>query len=500
MPSENRLHPYSILFAFLTQIRLFVVPGIFVMMGSSSRGDGWWTPWMMLLIIPNAIVAVLRYVTFRYRYDESDMVIRSGLVFRKERHIPYARIQNIDAVQNLLHRLLHVVEVKVETGGGETAEARMSVLPMAAFHEMRAHVFAQHRDASVDAPAVPKPPEAALLQLGTRELLLYGFIDNRGAVVVGAALGVLWEFGLVDWLAPDVFDGPVRGRGAVRNLIRDVIADVTVSIDRILIGIAVLGALLLLVRVLSMGWAAVRLHGFRLSLIDGDARTEYGLLTRVAATIPLRRIQTLSIRETPMHRLFTRVAVKADTAGGRVEEGGRKTDREWLAPILRRPALPDFVRALLGHAYDAVDWRPVAPGAFRREVKGWLFVAALMFTGLAYLARWWAVPVLPLLILWAALCAHQTIKHLGWAITDEAVVFKRGWLWRRVVIVRFAKIQTVSIAESPFDRRTAMAAVHVDTAGASERSVVHIPYLARDTAAALHARLAREAAQRQFKW
>src|SRR5687767_3006199 len=172
MPSENRLHPYSILFAFLTQIRLFVVPGIFVMMGSSSRGDGWWTPWMMLLIIPNAIVAVLRYVTFRYRYDDSDMVIRSGLVFRKERHIPYARIQNIDAVQNVLHRLLHVVEVKVETGGGETAEARMSVLPMTAFHEMRAHVFGQQRGDSVDAPAVPKPPEAALLQLDTRELLL----------------------------------------------------------------------------------------------------------------------------------------------------------------------------------------------------------------------------------------------------------------------------------------------------------------------------------------
>jgi len=499
MPSENRLHPYSILFAFLTQIRLFVVPGLFVMVGASSRGDGWWSPWMMLFIIPSAIGAVLRYITFRYRYDDSDMVIRSGLVFRKERHIPYARIQNIDAVQNVLHRLLHVVEVKVETGGGETAEARMSVLPMTAFHEMRARVFAPHRGIDDEAPAVPKPPEA-LLRLGTGELLLYGLIENRGAVVAGAVLGVLWEYGLVDRLAPSVFDGPVRGRGAVRNLVRDIIADVTVSVDRIMIGIAVVAALLVLVRFLSMGWAAVRLHGFQLSLIDGDARTEYGLLTRVAATIPLRRIQTLSIRETPLHRLFRRVAVKADTAGGRVDEAGARTDREWLAPTLRRAALPDLVRSLLGHAYDTLDWRPVAPGAFRREVKGWLFVAAVMCAGLAYWTRWWAVPVMPVLIAWAVLCAHQTIKHLGWAITDEAIILKRGWLWRRVVIVRFAKIQTVSIGENPFDRRTAMAAVHVDTAGATERSVVHIPYLARDTAASLHARLAREAAHRQFKW
>lgn len=500
MPSENRLHPFSILFAFLTQIRLFVVPGIFVMLGSSSRGDGWWSPWMMLFIIPSAIGAVLRYITFRYRYDDSDMVIRSGLVFRKERHIPYARIQNIDAIQNVLHRLLNVVEVKVETGGGETAEARMSVLPIAAFHEMRARVFAEHRVAAVDAPAVTTVPGTALLTLGTRELLLYGFIENRGAVIVGAAFGVLWELGLLDRLAPTVFDGPVRGRGAVRNLIRDVVSNVTVSVDRILIGVAALLALLLLVRILSMGWAAVRLHGFKLALIAGDARTEYGLLTRVAATIPLRRIQTLSIRETPLHRLFSRVAVKADTAGGRVEEGGGKADREWLAPILRRDALPPFVRLLVGHSYDDVDWQPLAPGAFRREVKGWLFVAALMFAGLAYWTGWVAVPVLPVLLVWAMLCAHQTIRHLGWAMTDEAIVFKRGWLWRRVVIVRFAKIQTVSIGESPFDRRTAMAVVHVDTAGASERSVVRIPYLSRETATALHARLAREAAQRQFKW
>jgi putative membrane protein len=499
MPSENRLHPLSVLFAFLTQIRLFVVPGIFVLVGRSSRGDGWWEPWMMLLIIPSAIGAVLRYITFRYRYDDSEMVIRSGLIFRKERHIPYARIQNIDAIQNVLHRLLNVVEVKVETGGGETAEARMSVLPMSAFHEMRAHVFAEQRLARPDAPADKTTPQAPLLELKTRELLLYGFIENRGAVVVGAALGVLWEFGLVDRLGPRVVGAP-RGRGAMRNLVRDVISDVTVSIDRILIGIAVILALLLLVRVLSMGWAAVRLHGFTLTLIDGDARTEYGLLTRVAATIPLRRIQTLSIRETPLHRLFSRVAVKADTAGGRLDEGGGRADREWLAPILQLGAVPEFVRALLGHAYDGVDWRPAAAGAFRREVKGWLFIAAVMFGGLAYLTRWWAVPVLPAMVVWAVLCAHQTIKHLGWATTDDAILFKRGWLWRRVIIVKFAKMQTVTLNESPFDRRTTMATLHIDTAGASQRSVVHIPYIARDTAAAMHARLSREAAQRQLKW
>jgi membrane protein YdbS with pleckstrin-like domain len=103
-------------------------------------------------------------------------------------------------------------------------------------------------------------------------------------------------------------------------------------------------------------------------------------------------------------------------------------------------------------------------------------------------------------VVWAAVGARKTIEHLGWALTDEAILLKSGWLWRRVVVVRFAKIQTVSRHESPFDRRTHMSRIYVDTAGASDASVVNIPYLARDAAEALYTQLAQEAAQRQFKW
>jgi uncharacterized membrane protein YdbT with pleckstrin-like domain len=127
MSSEQRLHPYTILFAFLTQIRIFLLPGIFLMLGIGSwgsewgpRGGDWWQPWMMIFIVPAAAAAVVRYLTYRYRYEENELVIRSGLLFRKERHIPYARIQNIDAEQNILHRLLNVIEIKIETGGGRS--------------------------------------------------------------------------------------------------------------------------------------------------------------------------------------------------------------------------------------------------------------------------------------------------------------------------------------------------------------------------------------------
>jgi putative membrane protein len=467
---------------------------------------------MMAFVIPNALVAVFRYMTYRYRYDASEMVIRSGLIFRKERHIPYARIQNVDAVQNLLHRLLNVVEVRLETGGGQTAEATMSVLPLPAFHEMRDRVGVERHAAAATRTAAAEDTtgEATaaaraagttpILTLDTRELVLCGFLENRGAILITAGFGVVWELGLLDRWAGQAFRG--RGGGRVmRDLIRTTISDTDVAFGRIALTIGAFIGLLILVRLLSMVWALTRLYGFRLVRVNEELRSEYGLLTHVTATIPLRRIQTLSIVEGPLYRLFGRVVVHADTAGGRPKEG-EKTTRESLAPILRRDRLPAFVRQLLGDRVDLerIAWNPVAPGAFRREVKGWLFTALIIVALAAGAVGWRALALAPFTIAWAIVAARRTVRHLGWAVTEDAALMRRGWLWRRVNIVPLVKIQGVALLETPFDRRTRMARLRVDAAGASEATRVAVPYLERPVAVGAHARLAAAAATTEFKW
>jgi putative membrane protein len=498
MQSERRLHPVSIVFAFISQIRAFVVPAVLVLLGAQSRG-GDWQPWMMLFIVPNAIVAMLRYLTYRYRYESHEMVILSGLLFRKERHIPYARIQNIDAVQNVLHRLLNVVEVRVETGGGQTPEATMSVLPVTAFREMRERVFAD-RHALDSANVTNASSPAPLLKLSIRELMLFGFIENRGAVVIAAAFGLGWELGLFERGFDDAIADRALGGGLIRDLVRGVFGDIRVAPERIALAVAAFAGLLLFIRLLSMGWALVRLYGFHVTLDGDDLRSEFGLLTRVVATVPLRRIQTVSIRETPLHRLFSRASIRADTAGGRGAEVGR-ADREWLAPLIDRAAAPGMVRRLLGEMNLAdVTWQPVAPRAFRREIKGWLILALVVQFASAGVLGWSSLWLAPFLIVWAAICARQTVRHTAWAETSDAILFRAGWLWRRTSIVRYTKIQTVTLATSPFDRRTAMARVRVDTAGSSIGSRIDIPYLECLTAVALHGQLSQRAAAQQFRW
>ncbi len=508
MPSEHRLHPLSVLFGLVAQVRNFLLPGVFVLFAGSQGWWGDWQRWAMVLVIPYAFVAILRYVTFRYRYEAHEMVIRTGLLFRNERHVPYARIQNLDAVQNVFHRLLGVVEVRVETGGGQEPEAKMSVLPVAAYEEMRRRVFAGRTgvEAPADAEAPPSAaPDRTLLRLPLIELLLCGFIENRGVVLIATGFGLIWELGLGNTLMERIFGGEISGRFMIRDLFRSLLGQTGFPLGRIALTFAAFAGLLLFIRLISMVWALTRLYGFRITRAGEDLRTEYGLFTRVVATIPLRRIQTLTIREGPFHQLFRRASVKVQTAGGGGEGGEEKADakqREWLAPIIRRDELPAFLHEVAPEVDLAtIAWRPVEPRAFRRVLKQSVLMSIVFSLPFVVALKAWALVPLAVFLVWGYINSRIYVRNLGWAVTDSAVLFRSGWIWRQVSVARFAKIQAVAIHESPFDRRAAMARVRVDTAGAGMTAHrVDIPYLARETARDLYRLLARQAAHTAFRW
>ncbi len=502
MPSERRLHPASILFALWQQAQNLLLPGLVLVLG--ARNSEWgWEAWAMLAFIPVAAGAIAHYLSFRYRYDPTELVIRSGILFRNERHVPYARIQNVDAVQSLLHRMLGVAEVRLETGGGSEPEAILRVLPVEAQEEMRRRVFAGAARPALAEPgsASPEAAERVLLRLPGRELVLLGLIENRGVVVLGAAFGLLWELGLLDRLSDQLFGGRVSARGVVRELFGALFGRGDPPFGKIALSLAAFAAFLLVMRLLSVSWALVRLHGFSLSAAGDELRTRFGLLTRVSATIPLRRIQTVTIHEGPLHRLFDRAALRVQTAGGS-GEGQGETHREWLAPLVRRRRVPELLRALLPEVdLEGVAWQPPAPGAFRRELKAGVVVAVLVCLALSRMLGAWVLPVLVLLLAWSGLRARLHVGHLGHVLTGGAVAVRGGWLWRETTLARFAKIQAVALRASPFDRRARMASLHVDTAGGGELShPVQIPYLEIERARALFLELSSQAASTSFRW
>jgi putative membrane protein len=535
MPSDHRLHPTSVLFALAGSLRTLLLPAVLLMVTSGrsspdSSNGGWWSPaewinrslpgdfaianwqfWILLLLIPATIAALLNYFSFRLRYEGTELVIRSGIFFRNERHVPYARIQNLDAVRNPAHRLFGVAEVRLETGGGQTPEATISVLHESVFEEMRRRIFEGRAEAAAaprDESEPPSPSAAVvesrtLLHLPLRELLLNGLLDNRGMVLIAAASGVLWEAGVLGVVADRLAAGVFRP-GLVRETARELATgDILAFLARIVVLAIGIIAVLALVRVLSMVWSVVRLYDFRLSRVGDDVRTEYGLLTRITATIPLKRVQSLTVKESPLQRLFERMSIRVETAGGHGAPGQQpKQPREMLAPIIATSAVPALVHeVLLGFTLDGLDWQTLHPRAFRRAVKPAIVISLIMAVPIVFWLGWAGLFVLLFTVPWMVTLAWSHVRHTQWAKTDDALVLRSGWIWREITVVPIAKIQAVGRVESPFDRRAAMAGVRVDTAGsATPQHRINIPYLARETAASLYERLAAQTAQTTFRW
>ena len=514
MQSEHRLHPATLLFDMAKHAKNFAVPAVMVIFGTSqSSGGQWgmfsrlpsgWESWLLVLFVPAAIASLIRYLTFRLRYDSHELVIRSGLIFRHERHVPFSRIQNVDAIQNVVHRLFGVAEVRVETGGGKEEEARLSVLPLAAVHELRDRVYGTTGRVEPGTTALGTEhsthPEV-LLHLPFREVLLAGFLENKGMVLIGAAMGVGWETGVLNRLGGYAAAADVD-RGTFRALIRALVDDGPLPMSGIAIAIAVFAVILVLVRVVSMVWALVRLYDFRLSQVGEDLRSEYGLFTKVAATVPIRRVQAITINSGPLHRLLRRATVRVATAGGAGTQQAAANVRERLAPLIRQEALPHLLRQLVpGFDLTAVDWQPVHPRAFARAVKPALIFTALATFIAALLIGWGAIGVLIVMLPWGVISTRQYVAHLGWAEGDEVVVMRSGWISQRITLARINKIQAVAIHQTPFDRRAAMGRVRVDTAGAGEFSHrVDIPYLDHQVACGLAGRLSGAAANTAFRW
>jgi putative membrane protein len=488
-----------VLFLLAGQLRQFAVPVLIALvLGSRSRETAWQI-YALPVLVPYALFVVVRYLTFNYTFGNGELVIRSGLFFKNERHVPYPRIQNLDAVQNAMHRLFGVVDVRVDTGSRAEADATLSVVSWPAYQEIRRRVLEGGSVArGTDVPE--GTPDHTILALRLRDLAVLGLIENRATVLVAAVLGLLWETGMLERTVSRI-GIDVAGQGVVRRLFVSVVRDGTLRLNDVLRAGASIVAVLIGLRIVSVIWAVVRLYGFRLMLAGAELRTEYGLLTRVSATVPQHRIQTLTVGRGLIHRWFDRASVRVETAGGDAA-GQSSRGRESLAPIIEESELPALLSSVLPDVSLAKpDWHGPAAGAFGRELRARLVLAPVGALLSAVVLGWWAVAVLAFFIAWGWMSARIYTSRLGWALVDGAVLFRTGWMWRRLTVARFSKVQAVSMTQSPFDRRHRMASVRVDTAGAGGASNrVDIPYLNVETATELFGQLATAAARTALRW
>lgn len=497
MASDNdfqptlRLHALSWLFGLSGAIKQMVLP-LIALLFFNVRDDtpGPLGPWIVPIIVAAvAIRAVWIQLTFRYGFSPTGLVVREGTIFRNVRHIEYARIENIDTERGVLHRLLGLAEVRVQTSTGGKPEALISVLDLAAVQQMRERVFS---DAKPAEKTIETPAENTLLHLGIGELVRHGLIDNRGMILVAAAFGVLHEAGVFE-INQALVDRALQSSSAAGLAALGLMMQIALGI------LTILGAIIA-VRILSVILAIMTFYDFRLTRVAGDLRARYGLFTRVALTLRTRRIQAVHQNESLLHRWFHRVSLDVDLAGdsgGESNGDNSRMRKRWLAPVCPANAAPALIAAALPSLdwNTEPDWQPLASGARGRIFRKTALWSVLILTAPAiWYLREGAIVVMLSCIPLAWMHAHLYVKYTRWALAGDAVLFRCGWLNRQLTIVPRDRVQALSVEATPFDRRSRMASIYIDTAGASAMTAgIRIRYLATDAAERLATALYRTA-------
>jgi putative membrane protein len=113
-------------------------------------------PLFPVLLIPSWF----RYHTMHYRFDEEGVSMGWGILFRREIHLTYARIQDLHLESNGVERWLGLARIAVQTASG-SARAEMTIEGIREFEELRDFLYSRMRGHSLGTRAAAAPAAAA---------------------------------------------------------------------------------------------------------------------------------------------------------------------------------------------------------------------------------------------------------------------------------------------------------------------------------------------------
>jgi putative membrane protein len=457
-----RLHPLSVPYRAARTVGNLVLLFIFALFGIPQFLDGALAFAIAGVLVVLGLLAIVGwqyayYRRFSYDLTEDTLDVDAGVLSRRSREIPYGRIQNVEIERSVVQRALGLAEVRVETAGGSDTEAQFQFVGAAEADRLQNELSERKRRSRADeagtdvaggtaagasdtsAAGTPAERREDLFEIAPRELVVLGLVSLDARILPLAFFAI----------APFVSN--------IERLLGGSAGLAVLAVPAIVL------AIYLATTGLSAAYAVTNYYGFRLWRIDDELRYERGLLQRFSGTIPLPKVQAVTITENLAARYVGYAALSAETAGF---SPGQQGGSQAAVPIARRDRVVEL----------ATEIEPVELGEFERPprrartryVARYAIVLGLL-TAIAYGATvagwngpWWAVllatPLVPV-------AAHLKWRNLGYALTEDHVVTRHGFWSRTTKIVPYHRVQTVADSQTIFQRRRRLATLHVDIAG-----------------------------------
>ena len=359
-----------------------------------------------------------------FRITNEVVEVRSGVLFRTNRKGRLDRIQGINVAKPFIARLFGAAKLEVNVAG-QDANVQLAYLGTAAADQLRADILrlasgtheATIAPATVGSGDIIRDRVAELLapELDPQAARAQSVVSMNLGRVVGSMLlgdGTLFLIAAVTGLV--VFAG---------------VADAPLYLFGIIPGI--IGVLSYYARKFS------RSLRFTIAGTPDGVRIGYGLLSTTNETLPPGRIHSVQVSQPLLWRIPGWWEIKVNRATKSSASGAANQENTTILPVGNRD---DVLRVLALVLPDLADDPRLSHG-----LQGELDDGFTNSPRRAMVIRWFS---------W---------RRNGIALTDDAVLLRKGAIWRELVIVPLARLQSVAVQVGWLRRRLRLATLRLHT-------------------------------------
>ncbi|MEO1246211.1 MAG: PH domain-containing protein [Pseudomonadota bacterium] len=422
-------------------------------------------------VLITGTVSVLRYLFFRYAVADDAILIREGIVNKKQLDIKYNRIQGINTEQSFIYRFFDLVTVSFDTAGSAGSEGQLPAVKTDFSRVLRERIgHAKPSDSAADETGAPAAEAAPILKLDWGDMIRIGLADRRAFLFLAIAAP------LFDQLSEEL--GEVITR-AVEDVATDVAAlGPAIAATLIGTGIVIVVAILVLASIVA---AFLRYHNFALYLESRRLRSVGGLLTRHEANMETGKVQLVRVKQSLVMRWAERVRLVLQQASSKTQKGGKSFIVPAAAPGFEAGFVADVFdpeAQEIELRFDSAALRRVSAHYLRPRILYFGVLPALLMSTLAWFeAGWDALPLLLWIPLWSVV-SWQRWRRLAYHVTGDALLRRSGFLARQLDVFLLRKAQRVTITQSPYQRRKGLSSVRFFLASGS----IRVPYIDFDEA------------------
>ncbi|MBD8006763.1 PH domain-containing protein [Bacillus norwichensis] len=467
MFEPKRLHPITVLYDLVRSVKELILPFIFIFILGKNRIEFGGSlsnmiPELVFLLFVFFMIAsiVVKWLRFTYWIEDNELRIEQGLFVKKKRYIPFDRIQSLDLSESIIHRPMGLVKVKVETAGsgGDKAEAKLTAIrkeDAAALQKILADAK-NKLQASIVEEEEARREEDIIYKITTRQLLFLASTSGRAGVVISAFLAFAFQF--EDFIPYE----------KLFNEMQELVKFGVIFIS------GIIAVILLIAWMLSVAIAFFKYNDFTVRKVNDELIITRGLLEKRTTTVPLHRIQALTIKESPIRQPFGYASVSLESAGG------SSTDLESssmvLLPVVKRNKVADILENYLTDYVFKNDFKPAPSRSMRRYlfVKAVIaFIIAGVLTGFFWPYGLYGAILIPIALLWG----FAQYKSTGWNCTGSQLTMRYRTIEQHTMLMKKNRIQSMKASVSWFQKRAGLATVSASVKSGEVASHAEIAHL-----------------------